>query len=155
MMKIISIGHKMPKWLAEGFADYQKRLTKPWQLELVEQASKAQWDSLPPSKLKALEATLILEKIHPHDLCISLDIAGTCLSTVKLSEQLLLWQEGGHPLRFIIGGREGLDQSIIQRSDFVWSLSPLTFPHQMVKVILAEQLYRAVSILKNHPYHRS
>lgn len=153
-MKIISIGHKMPKWIEEGFIDYQKRLTKPWNLELIEIPSKAYLDEYPPEKIKAIEAEWILQKLNPGDFCVALDVQGKSLSTEKLAESLQNWQSLGKNLVFVIGGREGLDECILERADCKWSLSALTFPHQLVKVILAEQLYRAVSIINHHPYHR-
>lgn len=143
-MKIISVGHKMPAWVAEGFYDYQKRLTKPWGLDLIEL----------PSRTKALDAKLILEKLVPQDFCVALDVKGQGLSTEALSKKLEAWQGLGKGLSFVIGGADGLDETILERADFVWSLSQLTFPHQLVKVLLAEQLYRAVMILQGHPYHR-
>lgn len=153
-MKIISIGNKMPKWIAEGFADYQKRLTKPWNLELVEIPSKAYLDEYPAEKIKAIEAGWILEKLTQQDFCIALEVKGKSLTTETLAESLQTWQATGKNLVYIIGGREGLDTRVLERAEFKWSLSPLTFPHQLVKVLLSEQLYRAVSILSGHPYHR-
>ena len=146
MLKIISIGHKMPKWIREGFEEYQKRLTQPWKLELIE---------LSPEKNKALEAKSILSKINPQDCCIALDPKGHSFSTEQLAQKLSHWQQEHHTICFLIGGADGLDQSCLDRAHYIASLSALTFPHQLVKVILAEQLYRAVSILNNHPYHRS
>lgn len=145
-MKIISIGHKMPKWVAEGFATYQKRLIKPWQLDLLE---------LPARETKAQEALLILAKVQSQDFCVVLDVLGQGLTTPALAKKMETWQGLGKEIIFIIGGADGLDETILQRADFTWSLSQLTFPHQLVKIMLAEQLYRAVSILQNHPYHRS
>lgn len=135
----------MPAWVAEGFKDYQKRLIKPWQLNLIE---------LPPQKSKLAEAALILAKVDPHDFCVALDVLGQALSTEALSQKLPLWQQEARHITFLIGGHEGLDVSCLKRAHFSWSLSDLTFPHQLVKVLLAEQLYRAVSILNGHPYHR-
>ena len=135
-MKVITVGHKMPAWIAEGFGDYQKRLIKPWNLELVELSS--------ASKMKLL----------PQDFCVALDVKGKSLSTENLAQKLESWQGLGKEVCFIIGGADGLDESVLKRADFVWSLSALTFPHQLVKVILAEQIYRAVMILQGHPYHR-
>ncbi len=142
-MKLISIGHKMPSWIAEGFYDYQKRLAKPWNLELIEL----------PSRTKKEEGRLILEKIAPQDFCIALDVKGKSLATEELAKKLESWVEAKE-ICFIIGGADGLDESVLARANYTWSLSALTFPHQLVKVMLAEQLYRAVSILNGHPYHR-
>ncbi len=101
------------------------------------------------------EAALILAKVDSHDFCVALDVVGKPLSTEALSQKLPTWQQAGKHITFLIGGHEGLDALCIKRANFAWSLSLLTFPHQLVKVLLAEQLYRAVSILNGHPYHRS
>ncbi len=146
MLKIISVGHKMPKWIREGFVEYQKRLMQPWKLELIE---------LSPEKNKALEAKAILAKVNAQDACIALDPLGKSISTEQLALKLNTWQQNHSTLCFLIGGADGLDQSCLDRAHEVVSLSALTFPHQLVKVIMAEQLYRAVSILNNHPYHRA
>lgn len=135
----------MPKWVAEGFAEYQKRLAKPWNLDLLE---------LPARASKAEEAELILAKLQPQDFCIALEVGGQTLTTLDLAKKLEVWQGLGKGLVFVIGGADGLDEALLQRANFKWSLSPLTFPHQLVKVILSEQLYRAVMILQGHPYHR-
>jgi len=146
-MKLITIGHKMPAWIAEGFTDYQKRLSKPWSLELIEL----------PGKTKVQEGRLILEKLPAQAFCVALDVKGQTLSTEALAQKLELWQLDmeSKEICFVIGGADGLDETVLKRANFIWSLSALTFPHQLVKVILAEQLYRGVSVLNKHPYHRS
>lgn len=136
----------MPKWVAEGFAAYQKRLIKPWQLDLIE---------FPGRGTKAQEAAFISAKIQPQDFCVVLDVLGVSLTTPVLAKKMEAWQGLGKEIIFIIGGADGLDEILLKRADFTWSLSQLTFPHQLVKVMLAEQIYRAVSILQNHPYHRN
>ncbi|MCX7123907.1 MAG: 23S rRNA (pseudouridine(1915)-N(3))-methyltransferase RlmH [Gammaproteobacteria bacterium] len=146
MLKIIAIGHKMPKWISDGFQEYQKRLTQPWKLELIE---------LTPEKNKVLEAKAILSKISRQDCCVALDPKGHGISTEQLALKLTNWQVEYPHICFLIGGADGLDQSCLDRANYIASLSALTFPHQFVKIIMAEQLYRAVSILNHHPYHRS
>ena len=155
MLKIITVGHKMPKWIEMGFTDYQKRLVKPFQLELIEIPSKSFCDDWPAAKIKAFEAELILAKVQPQDYCIALDVKGEMLSTEDLAQKIPHWQGHSPNIAFLIGGREGLDAECLARAQFKWSLSRLTFPHQMVKILLAEQLYRAVSIINHHPYHRT
>ncbi len=135
----------MPHWIREGFEEYQKRLLPPWKLELQE---------LSPEKNKQAEGKALLSKIQPQDCCIALDPKGTALSTEKLAQKLTEWRQNHNTLCFLIGGADGLDQACLTRANSIVSLSELTFPHQLVKVIMAEQLYRAVSILNNHPYHR-
>ncbi len=108
-----------------------------------------------PLRHKTEEGRLILEKVAPQEFCVALAVEGTALSTPMLAKKLESWQCMGKGLTFIIGGTEGLDEAVLTRAAFHWSLSPLTFPHQLVKVLLAEQLYRAVSLLQGHPYHRA
>ncbi len=146
MLKIIAVGHKMPLWIRQGFEEYQKRLVQPWKLDLIE---------LQPEKNKALEGKAILGKLQAQDCCVALDPKGQAFSTEALAEKLTHWKREHPTIAFLIGGADGLDQACLQRANYVGSLSALTFPHQLVKVIMAEQLYRAVSILNHHPYHRS
>lgn len=109
---------------------------------------------LPEKELKAKEASLILENIRKDDYLIALDERGTMLSSAKLASWMQSRaNESVKQLVFLIGGAYGLDESVLKRANFTWSLSPLTFPHQLVRLILAEQVYRACTILKNEKYH--
>lgn len=154
MLKIVAIGHKMPAWIQAGFLDYQKRLKKPYALDLIEISSKYP-ESFPADKLKIAEAELLLAKIPQTDFCIALDPKGESLDTEAFAKKLSTCVELHSNISFMIGGREGLDARCLTRANWVWSLSQLIFPHQLVKVILAEQLYRAVSVIEGHPYHRA
>ena len=136
----------MPHWIKTGFTEYQKRLNAPWRLELIE---------LPPEKNKAAEAESLLSKVQAQDGCIALDPKGKSLTTEVFAAKLSQWQQSHQHLCFLIGGHEGLDQRCLDRAEAVIALSAFTFPHQLVKVIMAEQLYRAVSLLNHHPYHRA
>lgn len=133
------------------FADYQKRLKPHFPLQLIE---------LPHGKgegktLKKAEADNLLRKIPEASCVIALDERGKNVSTTAFAGKLGKWKdEGVRDLVVIIGGADGLDEEVRNRADWVWSLSSLTFPHLLVRVILAEQLYRAATILAGHPYHR-
>jgi 23S rRNA (pseudouridine1915-N3)-methyltransferase len=135
---ILSVGHKMPAWIQEGFQEYTRRMPPEIRVELVELKPGA-------SLLAALpkDATLI-----------ALDERGKSVSTQGLSVMLAGWmRDGSHPA-FAIGGADGLEPDVKERADKLVSLSALTLPHQLVRVVLAEQLYRAWTILARHPYHR-
>ena len=149
MIKIIAIGRKHEAWIADGVERYQKRLVKPWN---------AEWILLPHSARDGLvarqeESERILSKLTPDDFVILLDERGKLLDSPALSRQLeQVFTMGKTPV-IIIGGAYGVDETITARANLVWSLSPLVFPHQLVRLILAEQLYRAQEIAAGHPYH--
>ncbi|MCL4170802.1 UNVERIFIED_CONTAM: hypothetical protein GTU68_014134 [Idotea baltica] len=132
----------MPVWVQTGYDEYAKRLPKNFQLSLVEVARRA-------------EAERILGRVGPTDTLVVLDETGTGLSTVKFAGKLKTWQEAGANPTFVVGGADGLDPSCLERANFRLSLSSFTLPHGMVRVMLAEQIYRAWSLLNNHPYHRA
>jgi 23S rRNA (pseudouridine1915-N3)-methyltransferase len=130
--------------------EYAGRLKPP--LELVEVEERR---PLPAPALKAREAELLLKAVPAGALLVALDGRGKVLSSEELAERLAAWRDRGpKALAFVIGGADGLDQSVLDRADFVLSLGPMTWPHMLVRVMLAEQLYRASSILAGHPYHR-
>ena len=132
------------------FDDYAKRLKPPLELSEVEERR-----PLPAAALKAREAELLLGAVPPGALLIALDGRGKVLSSEDLALQLAAWRERApKALCFVIGGADGLDDSLLGRADFVLSLGPMTWPHLLVRVMLAEQLYRASAILAGHPYHR-
>ena len=142
---ILSVGHKMPAWIQEGFHEYARRMPPEVRVELVE---------LKPDKTKADEAKRILDAVPEGATVIALDERGKAISTQGLSVMLSEWmRDGSHPV-FAIGGADGLGDAVKERADKIVSLSALTLPHQLVRVVLAEQLYRAWTILARHPYHR-
>lgn len=145
----------MPAWLQVGFSEYQQRLPREWRLQLVEiSAAKRAKNGSPEQWLKQ-EAERILAKLPANADAIALDGRGRQWTTEQLASQLAAWQQNGRQLAFIIGGADGLADSVLHRCRWRWSLSALTFPHMLVRLIIAEQLYRAWSILMHHPYHRS
>ena len=153
-IRLIAVGTKMPTWVNQGFEEYQKRLNQDITLELVEIAAGKRGKNADVVRITEKEGEHMLAAIAPQDHVISLDIPGKKLSTEKLAtrlEQLLL---EGRNIALLIGGPEGLAPSCKQKAQESWSLSELTLPHPLVRVIIAEQLYRAWSILKGHPYHR-
>lgn len=145
----------MPGWVTEGFSDYAKRLPKECTLQLIEipfAGKRDKHSDLP--KLAAKEAEHMLKHVAPQDHCIALEVTGKAYGTEHLATQLANWQQAGRDVALLVGGPEGLAPACLHRANQQWSLSPLTLPHPLVRIVVAEQLYRAWSILANHPYHR-
>ena len=134
----------MPEWVTTAYEDYTRRLRSSMRIDLEE---------LAVGKNKAEEEKRFLERVG-DDYVVALDEHGKSLTTVDLAKWLSQRQQDGRNLSFVIGGPDGLGPEILKKAALRWSLSALTFPHAMVRVILAEQLYRAHSVLQNHPYHR-
>ena len=154
-LKIISIGKGMPPWVQAAFAEYQKRLPKACLLQLIEIDSKLNYKNLSVNAIQEKESNLLLAACDKTDFIVALDKTGQSWSTQILSEKMANWLELGKDIVLLIGGPEGLSADCLKRANQTWSLSALTFPHPMVRIILAEQLYRARSILQGHPYHRA
>ena len=134
----------MPEWVTQAYEDYTRRMRSSMRIDLEE---------LQVGKNKAEEEKRFLERVG-DDYVAALDEHGKSLTTVELAKWLSQRQQDGRNLSFVIGGPDGLGPEILKKAALRWSLSALTFPHAMVRVILAEQLYRAHSVLQNHPYHR-
>jgi len=133
----------MPAWVTQAYGDYTKRLRSQLRIDLDELEVKN----------KADEEKRLIERVG-DDYLVALDERGKSLTTLELAKWLGQRQQDGRNLSFVIGGPDGLGPEILKKASLRWSLSALTFPHAMVRVILAEQLYRAHSVLQNHPYHR-
>ena len=150
-LSIIAVGKKHESWVQGGIERYQSRLKKPYMLE---------WVLLPHSALaddraREEESERILARLKPQDFVVLLDERGDELDSPQVSRLLDAAFTAGRQVVVIIGGAYGVDDRVHQRADVVWSLSPLVFPHQLVRLILAEQLYRAQQIAAGHPYHHS
>ena len=151
---ILSIGHKIPGWIQEGFHEYARRMPPEVRVELVEVKPEERGAGRSVEKARALEGERILAAIPEGATVLALDERGKGFSTQALSVMLSEWmRDGTHPV-FVIGGADGLDEAVKTRADKLLSLSALTLPHALVRVVLAEQLYRAWTILARHPYHR-
>lgn len=147
-----AVGKKMPAWVSAASSEYARRLPKRWRYSVREFAQiKTGNAELSREREASVLCSAIPEKSH----VVALDNLGQNWSTSQLSDQLKTWQSIGKDIIFLIGGPDGLHVSCRDRADQTWSLSALTFPHPMVRVVLVEQLYRAQSLLDNHPYHRS
>ena len=150
---ILAVGHKLPDWVAQGCAEYIKRM--PRELPLTVSEIKPE-----PRGSKTREQLLTAEKIRLQaalqgfSRIVVLDERGTDLTTLKLAQRLEDWMREGGDTAFIIGGADGIDESLKQQANEMIRLSSLTLPHAMARLILCEQLYRALSVVRNHPYHR-
>jgi len=149
MITILAIGKKHESWTAEGIERYSKRLQGPWKID---------WILLPHSssegsRARQDESERILAKLTPQDAVVLLDERGILLDSPALSRRFEELMSSSRRIICIIGGAYGVNDALMARADITWSLSPLVFPHQLVRVILTEQLYRAQSIASGHPYH--
>lgn len=153
-LRIIAVGHRMPAWIEAGYREYARRMPADAALELVEIRPEKRAAGASTARIRQLEAERIRAALPAQATLIALDERGRQPSTVELSGHLARWMQEGRQPCFVIGGADGLDPSIREGSDLLLGLSRLTLPHGLVRVLLAEQLYRAVSILKGHPYHR-
>ena len=151
---ILSVGHRMPAWIQEGWQEYAKRMPPEIRLDLVELKPEDRGGGRSTDKAKALEGERVMAALPEGATLIALDERGKSVSTQGLSVLLAGWmRDGSHPA-FAIGGADGHSDEVRARADKLVSLSALTLPHGMVRVLLAEQIYRAWSILARHPYHR-
>jgi 23S rRNA (pseudouridine1915-N3)-methyltransferase len=153
--RLIAAGTRLPDWLNAGFEDYQKRLRTPLVLELHEIAVASRRAGDDPRKAVQHEGADMLGKLGKDDYVIALEVQGKSLSTEGLSKFLAERLQQGRPLALLVGGPDGLSGPCLERADYRWSLSALTLPHGLVRVVVAEQIYRAMSLLAGHPYHRA
>lgn len=152
---LIAVGEKMPRWVQEGYREYSKRLPNECELRLTEIPMGHRGKNADIARLIRAEGERMLAAIPSSSRVIALDVRGKAWSTETLSGQLDSWMGGGDDVALLVGGPEGLSTQCQARAQLKWSLSPLTLPHPLVRVVVAEQLYRAWSILRNHPYHRA
>jgi 23S rRNA (pseudouridine1915-N3)-methyltransferase len=153
--RLIAAGTRLPDWVNVGFREYQKRLRTPLVLELHEIQIAARRAGEDPQRAVAREGAAMLAAIGREDYVVALEITANSMSTERLSSWLAERLRDGRPLALLIGGPDGLAPQCRERADQGWSLSPLTLPHALVRVVVAEQLYRAMSLLAGHPYHRA
>jgi len=154
-IKILAVGTKMPGWVKEGFKEYEKRLPRDMPLDLVEISLATRGKNANIPKAIEKESDAILACIQKQDYVIALEVKGRNWSTEDLAENMSQWQMNGQTIVLLVGGPDGLSDACRARANQQWSLSALTLPHPIVRVLLAEQIYRAWSVTQNHPYHRS
>ncbi len=143
----------MPNWVETACLEYSKRMPREINLEIIEIKPEKRAAGNNTGNIQLIEAKRILEAVG-KDYCVALDERGLEITTLQLADKLTQWQLAGRDVALIIGGADGLHASVKQKADWLWALSKLTLPHAMVRVILAEQLYRAHTVISNHPYHR-
>ncbi len=153
--RLIAVGEHAPGWVAQGFGEYQKRLSHWLPLELVEVAPGVRGKGRDTARAIADEGARVLDTLPKNALVVALDGRGRMHSSEQLAVRLEHWRGQGRDLAFLIGGPEGHAADVLARADEHWSLGPLTLPHMLVRLVLAEQLYRAAALLANHPYHRA
>jgi 23S rRNA (pseudouridine1915-N3)-methyltransferase len=144
----------MPLWVTQGYEEYAKRLPRECELILKEIAPGKRGKNADLARLIEDEGERMLAAVARGDHVVVLDVGGKSWSTPELAEALNRWRMHGRDVALLVGGPDGLSPACRARADEAWSLSRLTFPHPLVRVIVAEQIYRAFSILQNHPYHR-
>ncbi len=152
-LAVLAVGHRQPAWVNEGCAEYLKRMPRELPASVTEIKPEAR-GSKTREQLLAAEKGRIREALQPGSRIVVLDEKGDDLTTLKLAKRLEVWMQDGRDVALLIGGADGLDEEFKQQADDRLRLSSLTLPHGMARLLLCEQLYRAVSVLKNHPYHR-
>jgi 23S rRNA (pseudouridine1915-N3)-methyltransferase len=157
-LHVVAVGHKPAGWVAAGFDEYARRMPRSARIVLIEvkPAPRSRQTPSEGSVARALaeEKSRILAAVPSGCVKIALDERGKQLSTAELGRRLEGWMQGGRDVAFVIGSADGLDRELKTGADLLLSLSAMTLPHALVRVLLAEQLYRAVSLIQNHPYHR-
>ena len=157
-LRLLAIGQKMPDWVSAGYQDFAKRLTGSLQVQLVELPMARRGKNDHPADIERhcqQEADSFLAALQPREQLIALEVGGRRLSTQALSGTLAQWLQEGQDIALAIGGPDGLSAAVRARAQWHWSLSELTLPHPLVRLVVIEQLYRAQSILQGHPYHRA
>lgn len=152
-LNIISVGHKMPGWVESACAEYLKRMPRELDTRIIEIKPDKRASGKNSEVVQEAEAKRILE-VAGKDFLVALDERGQSVTTLQLAEKLGAWQALGRDVSLVIGGADGLHASLKSQAQWLFSLSPLTMPHGMVRVMLVEQLYRAHTVLSGHPYHR-
>jgi 23S rRNA (pseudouridine1915-N3)-methyltransferase len=153
-LQILAVGHKMPDWIATGFDEFAKRMPPELRIELREIKPEPRTTGRTAQSAMAAERQRIEAALPKGARVVALDEHGRDWTTMQLADALPAWQQDGRDVAFVIGGADGLDPQVKARAEMLLRLSSLTLPHGMVRVLLAEQLYRAWSITQNHPYHR-
>ncbi len=152
---LIAVGTRMPAWITEGFREYSKRLPRECSLQMVEIPLAQRGRSRTVAQSRDEEGRQMLAALPGDCMVIALDVGGQAWSTELLAEQLEQWMASGRDVALLVGGPDGLSAACLERAERRWSLSALTFPHALVRVVVAEQLYRAWTLSTGHPYHRS
>ena len=152
-LRVLAVGNKMPSWVEQGVAAYARRMPKELSVDWLE-VPMAKRGTGSADSYRRQEAASIGSKLHRDEDLIVLDVQGLEISTEKIARRFADWQMRGRPVCVVIGGPDGVHRSLLERASEQWSFGRITLPHPLVRVILAEQLYRAWSLQSGHPYHR-
>lgn len=153
--RVIAVGERMPDWVADGFAEYRKRLSRELPLDLVEVKLGARGKGRDPKRAIADEGAAVRAALPKEAHVVALDGRGAAWSSEQLAAELKRWRMEGRDLALLIGGPDGHAADVLAEAHQRWSLGPLTLPHMLVRLVVAEQLYRATTMLTGHPYHRA
>jgi len=153
-IRLLAVGDRQPKWVDEAFGLYAGRFPREWRFRLETLATARRSKNAPPARAVENEGQRLLARIASDEQVVLLDERGKQMSSQALAARLARWQDDGRNLTFVIGGPDGVAADCRQRANVVWSLSDLTLPHGLARVLFAEQIYRAASMLAGHPYHR-
>lgn len=153
-IQLLAVGTKMPAWVTTGFMQYNKRMPNEMRVELVELSLGHRGKGAEVAKAIKREGDAMLAAIPSGDLIVALEVTGEKWSTPQLATKMRGWQMKGRNVSLLVGGPDGLDPRCTAAADQVWSLSALTLPHPMVRILLSEQLYRAWTVIQGHPYHK-
>lgn len=153
-INIIAIGTQMPSWITEGVNEYLIRMPLDYQVTFTEVPAIKRQKNADINAILEKEGVALLAKSLPSQFNIALDREGKEIDTKMLSRSLQTWHDEQQDINLLIGGPEGIHPRILKQAHLIWSLSKLTLPHPLVRVLITEQLYRAYTIIKNHPYHR-
>ena len=154
-VRVLSVGTKMPAWVLAGTGEYQKRLVADLDFSLIEIPMAKRTKNSNIDQCRNKESDALLASIPSGDYVIALDVSGKSFTTEDLAGKIVDFRQRGENLSLLVGGPDGLGAECLTRASERWSLSALTFPHPMVRVLITEQFYRAISLIKGHPYHRS
>jgi 23S rRNA (pseudouridine1915-N3)-methyltransferase len=153
-LTLYAVGNKMPAWVTQGFNEYSRRFPRDLSFDLIEISPGKRGKNADIARILEKEGEQMLAAIPKGSRIVTLEVEGKPWTTPQLAQQLSRWQLDSRDVALLVGGPEGLAPACIQASEQKWSLSPLTLPHPMVRIVLAESLYRAWSVNNNHPYHR-
>ncbi|HCG78913.1 MULTISPECIES: 23S rRNA (pseudouridine(1915)-N(3))-methyltransferase RlmH [Thalassolituus] len=153
-IRLLAVGNKMPAWVEQGYQEYAKRLPRDCSLELVEISPGHRGKNASSDKAMQQEADALKKAIRPGEHVVALAVEGKPWSTERLAKELEGWRNQGGDVALLVGGPDGMTDDVLRLAKQRWSLSPLTLPHPLVRVLLSEQIYRAWTILQGHPYHK-
>jgi 23S rRNA (pseudouridine1915-N3)-methyltransferase len=155
LIRVAAVGQKMPSWVTQGWQDYAKRFPRGIRLEVREIPLQRRGNNADIERLRQQEGQALLASVPKGAKAVALEITGQAWSTEKLAAEFKNWMTGGRDICLLVGGPDGLSAECLSAAEGKWSLGPLTLPHPLVRLVLAEQIYRAWTINNHHPYHRA